>query len=62
MTEPADARVMWIRNTLALAELECSEAYLSEIRLRPELRQLTDLREVPFDADGNLPNMADLNS
>jgi hypothetical protein len=62
MTEPADARVMWIRNTLELAEVECSEAYLTQLSQRPELRQLTDLREVPFGTDGNLPNMADLSS
>jgi antitoxin (DNA-binding transcriptional repressor) of toxin-antitoxin stability system len=60
MKEPAHARVMWIRNTLALSELECSEAYLSEIQQRPELQQLTGLRDIPFADDGNLPNMADL--
>ena len=54
-TEPRKARLLWIRDTLALAELECSAAYLDEARQRPNLEILTPLRDLPLDADGNLP-------
>ncbi len=56
LTEPADAKLLWIADTLHLAELECSAAYRAEARGRPQLEILTDLRELPFDAAGNLPN------
>jgi Lactate racemase N-terminal domain len=55
LTEPPDARIVWIRNTLDLAEVECSQVYLEEARARPDLEILTELRELPFDAAGNLP-------
>ncbi len=32
MIEPADAKIVWIRNTLELREVECSAAYLDEAR------------------------------
>ena len=54
LTKPADARLLWIRNTLALAEVECSAAYLDEARRRDDLEILSDLRRLPFDASGNL--------
>jgi hypothetical protein len=56
MTAPVDARVLWIRNTLDLTEIECSAAFLSHARERDDLTILTDLRDLPFDADGNLPD------
>jgi hypothetical protein len=56
MVEPPQARLMWIRNTLQLAELECSEAYYNEARERPDLMILAEPRDLPFDAAGNLPN------
>jgi hypothetical protein len=56
MVEPPQAKVMWIRNTLQLAELECSEAYYNEARERPELTILSEPRGLPFDAAGNLPD------
>jgi hypothetical protein len=55
LTEPPEAKILWIRNTLDLAEVECSQAYLEEARARPDLEILTELRELPFDAAGNLP-------
>jgi hypothetical protein len=55
LVEPPDARLMWIRNTLDVAELECSEAYLLEARSREGLEILTEPRELPFDERGNLP-------
>lgn len=55
LREPPDARLLWIDNTLHLAELECSAAYLEEARSREDLEILSDLRELPFDAAGQLP-------
>ena len=57
LREPADARLLWIPNTLQLAEVECSAAYLEEARSRDDLEILTGLRELPFDHDGNLPDV-----
>jgi hypothetical protein len=56
LTDPPDARLMWIHNTLEVAELECSAAYLNEARERPDLEILTEPRPLPFDAAGNLPD------
>ncbi len=55
LTEPPDCKVLWIRNTLELGEVECSAAYLDEARSRSDLEILIDLRDMPLDADGNLP-------
>jgi len=54
LVDPPDARLLWIKNTLELAELECSAAYLEEARRRDDLEILTGLRELPLDASGNL--------
>ena len=32
LTEPPDAKILWIRNTLDVAEVECSQVYLDEAR------------------------------
>jgi hypothetical protein len=55
LTEPPSAKLLWIANTLELAEIECSAAYLDEARKLPHLEILTECRELPFDAEGNLP-------
>jgi hypothetical protein len=55
LTEPADARMLWIRNTLQLWELECSEAFFPEASQREDLEILTEPRALPFDANGMLP-------
>ena len=55
LTEPPDARLLWIRNTLHLQELECGEAYLPLARQRHDLEILTEPRELPFDPAGMLP-------
>ena len=57
LVEPADARLLWIKNTLELTELECSAAYLDEAQSRSDLEVLTPLRELPLDAAGNLPDL-----
>jgi hypothetical protein len=56
LTEPADAKLMWIRNTLHLAELACSVAYLEDARQRPDLEILSPPQPLPLDAEGNLPD------
>ncbi len=58
LTEPADAKLLWIANTLKLAEVECSTAYLDEACRRADLEILTQPRALPFDAAGNLPDFA----
>ena len=58
LTPPRDAKLVWIANTLQLTELECSRAYLDEARGRDELEILTEPRDLPFDADGNLPDLS----
>jgi hypothetical protein len=55
MVAAAETRIVWIRNTLELGEVECSSAYLEEARGRDDLEVLTEPRAMPFDAEGNLP-------
>jgi len=55
LVEPARSRLLWIKNTLQLAEVECSAAYLDEARSRDDLTILTPPRDLPFDAAGDLP-------
>ena len=54
MTEPENARVLQIANTLHLAEVLASEAYLPLIKARGDLEILEDLRDMQFDSHGNL--------
>jgi hypothetical protein len=56
LTEPPQAKLLWARNTLDVAEVECSEAYLSEARERSDLEIIKDPRPLPLDAEGNLPD------
>ncbi len=57
LTEPADARLMWIRNTLDVAEVECSAAYLEEAHGRSDLTVVCDPRPLPLDDEGMLPGV-----
>jgi hypothetical protein len=50
-------RMLWIRDTLHLEQLECSAAYLEEARRRDDLQVLTPLRPMPLDRRGNLPEV-----
>jgi len=52
----AEARILWIRNTLQLAEVECSSVLLEEAGRRPDLEVASELRPLPLDHDGNLPD------
>jgi hypothetical protein len=54
-----DARLLWISNTLDLTEIECSAAYRDEAQSRSDLEILSPLRDLPFDAEGNLPEVRD---
>jgi hypothetical protein len=54
LTEPPDARLMWIHNTLEVVEVECSIAYLPEALQRLDLKVLCEPRPMQFDAKGNL--------
>lgn len=54
LTEPPAARVIQISNTLHLAEVICSEAYLPELASRVDLQRTTEVEPMRFDANGNL--------
>ena len=54
LTPPDKAKLLWIRDTLELAEVECSAAYLDEARERDDLEILSELRPLPLDTEGNL--------
>jgi len=60
LTDPPHARFLWIRNTLDVREVECSEAYLEEARGRSDLDVVAEPRPLPFDAQGNLPWIREL--
>ncbi len=60
LADPPDARLLWIRNTLDISEVECSAAYWSEARERPDLEILTDPRPMPLDDAGFLPAITSL--
>ena len=57
LTPPEKARVIRIKNTLMLGEIECSEAFLPEIAKRGDLTVLGDAAELPFDAAGVLRSL-----
>ncbi len=52
--EPEEARMVWIKNTLELDQFYISQALIPEISANPNVEVLTDLMELPFDAEGNL--------
>src|SRR5467141_1238330 len=54
LTPPEKARVIRIKNTLMLGEIEVSEAFLPDLAKRPDLTQLTDPAPLAFDAAGRL--------
>ncbi len=55
LTEPEQAKLLWIRNTLHVEEVECGEAWLPLTRGRSDLEILTEPRVLPLDAGGMLP-------
>jgi uncharacterized protein (DUF362 family) len=54
---PEESRIVRIRNTLHLDEVEVSEIYGKEIRQRPDLDILEGPSPMTFDKDGNLHNL-----
>ena len=54
LTTPDRARVVRIKNTLTLGEVEVSEAYADEVRRRPDLEVLAEPVPLAFDAAGQL--------
>src|SRR5213083_1632183 len=54
LTPPEDARVIRIRNTLMLGEIEVSEAFAADLAKRPDLTPLGDPAPLPFDVAGRL--------
>ena len=55
LVPPERARIVRIRNTLALAELDVAESCRAELLDRGDVELLGPAREVAFDAAGNLP-------
>jgi hypothetical protein len=58
--EPAGARVLRIRNTLALDRFVASDAFAPEVASRPELALLAPPRPWAFDAAGDFDPAGDL--
>src|SRR5437867_2927508 len=54
LTPPERARVVRIKNTLVLGEIEVSEAFLPELAKRSDLTRLADPVPLAFDAAGRL--------
>jgi hypothetical protein len=54
VSDPATARLVWIRNTLSLDRFWISEALCREAAGKDGLSLQTGLFELPFDDDGNL--------
>jgi hypothetical protein len=54
LTPPEKARVIRIKNTLMLGEIEVSEAFAADLAKRPDLTSISDPASLPFDAAGRL--------
>jgi hypothetical protein len=54
LTPPEKARVIRIKNTLMLGEIEVSEAFAADLAKRPDLTSISDPVALPFDAAGRL--------
>jgi hypothetical protein len=54
LTSPDKARVIRIKNTLMLGQIDVSEAYAAEIAKRPDLTPIGDASPLPFDAAGRI--------
>lgn len=51
------AKIMWIKNTLHITELWCSEYFHHLVSDRDDLEIIADLQTLPLDAAGNLPDL-----
>jgi len=54
LVEPPDAKILWIRDTLHLAEVECSAVFLPAAQERDDLEIVSDLRDPQFTPEGDL--------
>ena len=54
LTTSEQARIIRIKNTLMIGEIECSEAFLPDIQKRPDLEIVGEARPLPFDAAGQI--------
>jgi hypothetical protein len=54
LTDPRQAKVLRIADTLSLSELELSQAYTEEVRRRADLEIVGSPAEIRFDPEGNL--------
>jgi hypothetical protein len=52
--DPRQAKVLWIKNTLSCHVVAASEAYLDEVRQRPDLRLESQPAPPSFDEQGDL--------
>ena len=52
--DPTEARVVHIKNTLEIAELDISEALLEEAKGRKDLELMEELGAMSFESEGNL--------
>lgn len=52
--ESWEARVIRIKNTLEMEELQVSEAVMDDLKGRQDITRIGGLEEMTFDADGNL--------
>jgi hypothetical protein len=55
LTPAEQAKVVRIKNTLHLTELDCSEAMLAEVKAHTRLSPATEPKPMTFDGSGNLP-------
>lgn len=56
--DPANARLVHIKNTLEISELQISQALIDEARKRVDLRVINELGPLSFDADGNIQRLS----
>jgi hypothetical protein len=57
LTPPEESRIVRIKNTLHVDEVEVSEIYREEMGLRKDLEILEGPTPMVFEASGNLPNL-----
>ena len=56
LTPSEEARVVRIKSTLHLTEIDCSEAMLDEVKAHDRLHPVTEPKPMAFDGSGNLPS------
>lgn len=52
--EPDRVSAMWIKDTLHIDEVECSEVFWADAQSRPELEIVSEPQELNFDSKGDL--------